>query len=283
MATNITNLVAGVFIPEVWSRETKKAAESKLVMAKLVKRFDADVKQVGDTIHVPNISNITGTYKVNNTEVAQSVTTESSDTITIDKHGVVRVTIEDLVKTQSAYDLRKEYTSKMGYALGKLVDDDLMGLYTGLSQTIGSTSNNVGLAKSYISGANRVLDAANAPLDDRHLVVEAYGREDLLNIDDFVRYDAAGQGADSNAIISGKLGRIYGVEVHYTEQVPAVTSLCHAMMFHREALALAMQKSIRTQSDYVARELATDVVADVLYGVAEYRDTFAVDVRYGKT
>lgn len=280
--TNITNLVASAFIPEIWSREIKRATENKLVMAKLVKRFDADVKEKGDTIHVPNLSNITATYKVANTDVAQSATTETTTDISINKHGVARVDVEDIVKAQSQADLLKEYTSKLGYAIGKLVDDDLMALYSGLSQTVGATSNNVGLSKSFILGAIRMLDSANAPLDDRHWVVEAYGRQDLLGMDDFTKYDSVGRGGSDNPIVSGNLGNIFGIEVHFTEQVPAVTNLVHSMMFHREALALAMQKSIRVQTDYEAKRLATVLVADVLYGVAEYRDTFAVDIRYGK-
>jgi len=39
-----------------------------------------------------------------------------------------------------------------------------------------------------------------------------------------------------------------------------------------------VQADVRIQSDYNIRSLATEVVADVLYGVAEYRDTFAVRI-----
>jgi len=281
--TNITVGVAGAFIPEIWSNEIKRAVENKLVMAKLVKRFDADVKQKGDTIHVPNLSNITATYKQANTEAPQSATTESTTDISIDKHGVARVDIEDIASVQAQANLLKEYTQKLGYAIGKLVDDDLMALYSGLSQTVGATTNNVGLAKTFITGAIQKLEAAGAPLDDLHWVVESYGHQDLFEMDDFVRYDAIGSGGSENPLVGGKIGTIYGVRVHFTEQVPAVTSLVHSMMFHREAFVLAMQRSIRVQTDYEAKRLATVLIADVLYGVAEYRDTFAVDIRYGQT
>jgi hypothetical protein len=279
--TNITAAVAGAFIPEVWSREVKKATENKLYMAKLVMRFDQDVVSKGDTIHVPNLSNITATYKVANTDVAQSATTESTTDITINKQGVARVDIEDITKAQADYNLLSLYTQKMGYALGLLVDDDLMALYSGLSQTVGSTASNVGIAKSYVLGAIQKLDAANAPLSDRHWVVESYGRQDLFEIDDFVRYDAAGQGGSSNTIVSGKLGTIFGVEVHYTENTPTSGSIISSIMFHKEAFALAMQKSVKVEKDYEAKRMANVVVASNLYGVAEYRDTFGCVIQYG--
>ena len=51
------------------------------------------------------------------------------------------------------------------------------------------------------------------------------------------------------------------------------------MMFQKEAFGLAMQQAPRTQSQYKQEYLANLVTVDVLYGVAELRDTFAVDFR----
>jgi hypothetical protein len=279
--TNITTAVAAVFIPEVWSREIKRARENKLYMADLVKRFDADVSQRGDVVHIPNLSNLAATYKVANTDVAQSATTETENTITINKHGVIRVDIENITAKQADYNLRREYVEKMGYGLGLLVDDDLMALYSGLSQTVGSTASNVGIAKSYVLGAIQKLDAANVPLEDRHWVVEAYGKNDLYNIDDFIRYDSTGKGNRDNTIVNGKLGELYGVQVHFTQNVPTSGSIIYSMLFHREAFALAMQQNVKVETDYEAKRLATVVVASNLYGVAEYRDDHAVLLTYG--
>ena len=49
---------AGAFVPEIWSKEVQLARESQLIMAGLVRRFDMDVAQYGDTIHVPNVGNL---------------------------------------------------------------------------------------------------------------------------------------------------------------------------------------------------------------------------------
>ena len=60
----MTTTTGDKFIPEVWSAEVLRAAESALVMAPLVKRFDTLVANRGDTIHVPNLSNLSVSHSM---------------------------------------------------------------------------------------------------------------------------------------------------------------------------------------------------------------------------
>ena len=287
MATNITATMAasGQFIPEIFSKEIIVARENNLVLANLVDRYDSDVKNAGDVIRIPNLSSITATYKVENVDAAQSATTETASSITIDKHAVVRVTIEDMAAIQSHIDLRQKYTTQMGKSIAKITDTDIRALYSGLAQTVGAgaTSSNLALSKTYILEAVRKLNSKNAPFEDRSFIVESYGYRDLLNTDDFVRYDAVGQAGDKNATISAKIGRLYGVDVYQTEQVYTLSSVAYAMLFHKSAFGLAVQKAMRVQAQYDVPALATELVADSLYGVAELRDDHAVCIRYGQT
>jgi len=287
VATNITATMAasGQFIPEIFSKEIIVARENNLVLANLVDRYDSDVKNAGDVIRIPNLSSITATYKVENVDAAQSATTETASSITINKHAVVRVTIEDMAAIQSHIDLRQKYTTQMGKSIAKITDTDIRALYSGLAQTVGAgaTSSDLALSKTYILEAVRKLNSKNAPFEDRSFIVESYGYRDLLNTDDFVRYDAVGQAGDKNATISAKIGRLYGVDVYQTEQVYTLSSVAYAMLFHKSAFGLAVQKAMRVQAQYDVPALATELVADSLYGVAELRDDHAVCIRYGQT
>lgn len=280
MATTVTSTMhSGIFLPTVWSKEVTLAFENARKMAKLVSRFDAEVKSYGETIKIPNFSSITATYKVEGSEVTRSATTESVVTLDIDKWGAIQVVVEDIVKAQSKYDLFKYYSEKLGNSLAELQDDDLMALYTSFSATIGATSNNVGLAQSYLTGAIRTLDRYNVPQSERSLVVEAYGFEDLRNMDAFTRYDATGRAGLFENDIRGKF---FGVDIYMTNNCPVTTSLVTALMFHKEAIAMAEQKSIRVQEDYQKRTLDTALVADILYGVKARRTNAAVRVQYGQ-
>ena len=109
---NVTITTAAVFLPNIWSTETLRATENALVAAGLVKRYDAFVRSRGQTIEVPNISNLSVTAKSANTDVTTQSVTETKITITINKWYESSFAIEDMVSVQSNYDLRSEYSEK---------------------------------------------------------------------------------------------------------------------------------------------------------------------------
>jgi hypothetical protein len=295
MATgNITVTTAANFIPELWSPDCRVATEANLVMAKLVNRqFEGLIKQYGDTVHVGDISNLTVRAKAADTDVSFETITEGKFDLTINKHYYAAFKVEDIVKIQSIVDLRAKYAEKVGYALAKQIDSDLLGLYSDLSQSVGSAG--VDITDANLRRAIQYLDDADAPAGERFLVIKPSQMNALLGIDKFVRADAVGYLAGMSPIVTGKLqggnfnpaevkgffGVIYGVNVYVSTNVATSGTSpisTHNLLFHRDAFALAMQEEIRTQADYNIRSLATEVVADCLYGVGEFRDTFAVDI-----
>ena len=60
--------------------------ERALVMAPLVARYDNEVKQKGDYVHIPNVSELTANDKDANSEVTLNVPTETESTISINVH-----------------------------------------------------------------------------------------------------------------------------------------------------------------------------------------------------
>lgn len=279
MAT-VTTGMADVFLPTVWSKEVTKAFENTRVMSKLVSRFDADVKAYGDTVKIPNVSSIAATYKVQGSEVSMAAATETDVTININKWGAKGVRVEDIVLIQSKYPNIQYFAEKLGEAIAELQDDDIMALYTSFSNTVGATTNTTGLAWSYVLGAIRTLDGNNVPGKDRSMVVEAYGFEDLRQMDQFVKYESTGRSGRQED--GSTRGKIFGVDVYMTNNCPVTTSLVTGLVFHKEAIALAEQRAIRVQYDYNKRSLDEAVVADILYGVAARRTDAAVRLQYGQ-
>lgn len=274
---NITVTTAAQFIPEIWSPEVRRAVESNLVAAKLVLRdYEGEITKKGDTVHVVDISNLTVGDKSAGTDVTYEAITEAKTSIVIDKHKYAAFQLEDIVAAQSSVNLLQEYSNKVGYGLSKQIDTDLLGLYTGFSQSVGTDGTDV-TAANFLS-AIQYLDLADAPETDRAAVFTAGQKKAFLNVDQFVRYDATGIGGQQNPIIRGQFGELYGVRVFFTTNVTTTGSPAgdHNLVFHKEAMALAIQKDIRVQSQYDIDALADKVVGDVLYGVKEYRDTFGV-------
>ena len=274
-----------VFIPEIWSSEILRATESNLVLADKVKRFDGDVKTKGDVIHIPELSNLTAHAKTAGTAVTLNNPTESEKTITVDQHYETSFMIEDIEKVQSAYNLMSEYTGKAGYSIAKNVDSAIAALYSGLSQYVGDGSTDV--TDPNIIRAVQYLDDADAPEMDRFFVIKPSAKADIMAIDKFVLRTGPGWTTSDSPILNGAkengfFGDIYGVKVFVTTNLVTAAgtpTVVHNMMFQKEAFGLAMQQAPRTQSQYKQEYLANLVTVDVLYGVSELRDSFAVDFR----
>lgn len=260
--------------------------ESALVMAPLVARFDEEVKNKGDVINIPNLSELTANDKAANTEVTLQTVTETSNTITIDTHKETSFEIEDIVKAQSQYNLRSLYTKSAGYAIAKAVDTSLLGLYSSLTSTDVGTYG-VDITDATIVAANQALDEADAPFVDRYFVVAPSQKAALMKLDKFIKADYVGKYQDDTVVRKGPNSRylwgdVYGVPTYYTNQVTSTTASptqTHNVLFHKEAFALAMQLGPRTQGNYWAKDLAWLVTVDCIYGVAALRTDHGVEVR----
>ena len=177
-----TTTTGANFIPEIWSPEILRATENALVMAPLVKRFDSMVTGKGDTIHIPNLSNLTATSKSANVSVTLQAPTESVTNISIDQHYESSFLVEDILKVQSNYDLMGEYTSKAGESIARRIDTDLLGTYSSFTNTdVGAYGSDI--TDAVILAAAEAIDLANAPMEDRALIIYPTQKTALARID----------------------------------------------------------------------------------------------------
>lgn len=285
-ANHMTTTTGDVFRPEVWSSEILLATESALLMAPKVMRYDSLVQGRGDTIHIPNLSNLEANDKSASAQVTLQSPTETEVTISIDQHKESSFLVEDILNVQSNYDLLSNYTSKAGYAIARAIDTSLLGLYTGLTTTdVGNYG--VDVSKPIILQAIETLELADVPDEDRHLVLDPTQGTALYKIDEFVKTDYLGEYQSPKPTATGlrnrySWGSFFGVEVWLTNQVPTTAGTptqLHNILFQKEAFALAMQVAPRTQSDYILEYIANLVVVDTIYGVKTLRADFGVEVR----
>lgn len=276
---NVTVTTAANFIPELWSNDILRIVEASLIIAPRVHNYSAEVKQYGDTIHVPTLTEISAAAKSASTDMTFTANTEGVVDIAIDQHYYAAVKIEDIAKIQAKADLMAEYTEAIGYAVSKKMDATLAALATGFSQTTGAT--NTAITDAVVLTSIQYLDDANAPFTNRHFVIKPAVKKDILSLDKFVLFQNTGAVNGSARVLNGQLGEIYGVEIGITTQITQSSSPItnQNMMFHRDAIGLATQESVRVQSQYKLESLATIVAADAIWGVKEMRDTFGVLVK----
>jgi len=306
-AGNTAKTEAATFIPEIWSDEIIAAYQKNLKMAPLVKRIAMNGKK-GDKLHIPKPVRGDANAKAADTAVTIIANTESELTVDIDRHFEYSRLIEDIVEVQALNSLRQFYTEDAGYALATKIDTDLHSCGTGFGdggsvvfsgsvaptdyQHTGCFFNDGGTTTQYTDDTIvagdvftdaffrdmiQKLDDNNVPMEDRVLVIPPSVRNTIMGIDRYVSSDfVSGQGVQS-----GLIGNLYGVDVYVSANCATIEAAADntassvdtraALLFHRDAIVMAEQQSVRSQTQYKQEYLSTLYTADCLYGVNVYR------------
>lgn len=294
-STHVTKATAASFIPAIWSDEVIASFKKKLVMANLIKSMSF-VGKKGDTLHIPAPTRGVATAKAASTQVTLIAATEGERLININKHFEYSRLIEDIVETQALASLRGFYTQDAGYALARQIDTDLIQLGRSVN---GGAGNNVYASAfsgadgttAYVAGANtglgtitdialrrsiQRLDDADVPMEDRFLVVPPSSMNALRGTARFTEQAFIGNGS---AIRTGQMGDLYGTPVFVTtntDTTSGTTAARVAILGHKDFAVLAMQKEVRSQTQYKQEYLGNLFTADVLYGLGELRDDACV-------
>jgi N4-gp56 family major capsid protein len=298
MGGAVDNTSAATFIPEIWSDEVIAAYQSNLVLANLVKKMSMTGKK-GDTIHVPKPTRGSANAKAENTAVTIQNAVEGEIQISINKHFEYSRLIEDITQAQALASLRQFYTGDAGYALAKQVDNDLFTLGKSLGNGDGSdwTHSTVynfsgasgietyavdSVASSDVfndagfRAAIQVLDDADVPMDNRCFVVPPSLRNAIMGVDRYMSSDFV----DGRGVRNGQIGNLYGVDVFVSSNCPIIETAADnsaggdvkaAMLLHKDAMVLAEQQGVRSQTQYKQEFLGTLYTADTLYGTQVMR------------
>ena len=302
----VDKTAAGTFIPEIWSDEVIAAYQKNLKMAPLVKRLAMTGKK-GDVIHIPKPIRGAASAKAEAVAVTIQANLESELTVTVDRHFEYSRLIEDIVEVQALSSLRQFYTEDAGYQLALKVDTDLINAATGFgdgtrtatptdasswvnsnayyvnassglaayaADTVATGDNFTDLA---LREAIKLMDDADVPMDGRVLVIPPAARKSIMGIDRYVSSDFVG----GRGVESGLIGNLYGVDVYVSSNAPVLETAAQnaggsidvrgALFFHKDAIVMAEQMAVRSQTQYKQEYLSTLYTADTLYGVETYR------------
>ena len=309
--SGVTNGTAQTFIPEIWSDEVVAAYQSNLVLANLVKKMSMEGKK-GDTIHIPKPTRGTATAKAASTQVTLQAATEGEVQITLDKHFEYSRLIEDITEAQALSSLRQFYTGDAGYALAKQVDSSLfeLGKQFGTEAAGGVLTDYINSNSYNFNGSSGVeayaadavvpadvfndvgfraliqkMDDADIPMDNRCLVVPPSIRNAIMGIDRYSSSDFV----DGKVVNNGQIGNLYGIDIFVSSNCPIIETATEngatdggdvkqAMLFHKDAMVLAEQQGVRSQTQYKQEYLGSLYTADTLYGTSVLRPDAAFNV-----
>ena len=298
-SNHVTNTTAATFIPELWSDEIVAAYKSNLVLANLVNKMPMSGKK-GDTLHIPKPTRGSASAKGAEAQVTLIAATESEVQVSVNKHYEYSRLIEDITDVQALASMRKFYTDDAGYALAKQVDDDLFALGKSLGNGDGSdwTHSN----SFYIDGANGIaayaedtvaitdvftdlafrelikqLDDNDTPMENRFIVIPPSVRQTIMGID---RYNSS-DFVDGRGVMNGQIGTLYGIDVYVSSNCPVIETAANnsasavdtkgAIIGHKDAMVLAEQMGVRSQTQYKQEYLSNLFTSDTLYGTQVLR------------
>ena len=281
--SSVNNTNHATFIPKLWSDEIIAEYEKSLVMKPLVKSLKMAGKK-GDTINIPMPLRGSANQKVTETQVTLVADTSGNKQITVDQHWEYSRLIEDITSVQALASMRKFYTQDAGYALATKVDADLIATAIANFTSVGMASD-TGLIVPAVDGsagdfndqsfrdAIQLLDDADVPMDNRKLVIPPAARNQIMGIDRYVSSDFV----NGKGVVNGKIGELYGINVFVSTNLPANASgEKPCLLFHTDALVIAEQMAVRTQTQYKQEYLADLMTADTLYGEDVYREDSGV-------
>lgn len=192
-------------------------------------------------------------------------------------------------------DVLDAYASQAKYIVAKALDTSLMGLYSGLSQTVNDTATDV--TDSVVRQAIESIVDGDVPFNEMafffHPTVIWH---DLMGIAKYTNvYQAGSQNGFNGPVITGTLGggtrgkalrgMLYGIPCYETTQVQedGASSAFYNLLATPKAFMFGVQtpngKRVRSQANYLPESLGTLWTTDVIYGVAELRDECAVSIK----
>ena len=213
--------------------------------------------------------------------------TSAARTATISEH-VIASTVSDLVLMGSNDDITGQAGTALGNAVAAKLDDDLVELGKGFSQT--ESAAGTALALSHVFGSMRQLRAASAPMPYSMVLSpkQVWGAKGIISL----LHDDAVTGSNSKpmsmmgnkgeeAFQTGFVGSIAGFDVYWSDQIDEDVGS------GGDAAGFAMSKGgiglgvgadglfrIATERDEMLR--AVNYVATGFWGEIEIKDTFGV-------
>lgn len=282
-------------IPELWLPVVLEAYFAKTVAA----NFFLDLSSMapegagGDTFHVADIfTNVfTSSTKSNGSEVTLVSPAMTDISISVSTWNEVSYLIEDLElrQTPDAYNILARLAEQAGAVLADDLEDSLLGLWSGVSGSVGTTS--AAVTDIQVRQCVRTLDSSDVPRTDRAWFFHPRVFWDQVHgLQKYYDASQAGWTGQSGPTITGNFGSfdrarglygaLYGDPVFISTNVVSNNSAYRNIYAHRDAFGFIVQtpggSRVRMQSEYILENLGILTVTDTVYGVSELRDANAV-------
>ena len=262
----------------------------------------------GKSAQFPAIGKTTASYHTPGNEITGTVINKNERVITIDDLLISDSFISQIDEAKNHYDVRSIYSTEMGNALAREVDQHLLQLTVLAAQASTTVSGEIGGAVitdadaktnggsliTSIFDAAQALDEKDVPEEDRYCVVPPATYYNLVENDKILNRDFGG----SNGIYAeGKVLKVAGINIvksntavdAFADNSSAISganntytgdfSNTAAVVFHKSAIGTVKLMDLAMESEYDIRRQGTLMVAKMALGHGILRPEAAVEIQ----
>lgn len=307
----VDKTAADKFIPEIWSDEVIAAYQKSLKMAPLVKKMNFKGKKGDVLhLPKPTRGSAAAKAEATAVTIQANLESETTLTINrhfeysrlIEDIVSVQAlsSLRQFYTEDAGYALSKQIDNDL-FRVGTAFGNGTLDLTTPVSGTCtgaqwvntntryidASTGLTAYAVDQVVSGdvftdagfraLVKAMDDADVPMSERCFVIPPALRSAMMGIDRYVSSDFRNE----RSVNSGLIGSVYGIDIYVSSNCPLIEDATSnatgtvdvrgAFLFHKDAIILGEQMSVRSQTQYKQEYLSTLYTADTLYGVQAHR------------
>jgi len=210
--------------PDIVAQEALVLLQSNLVATRLFsRRYESDLNsaaKVGDTVRVRRRGQGAVQEFVQGTQPTISDISESSLSLTLEKHFDATVRITDRERTLSIVDFSQQVLAPFVVEMGERIDSyaltKVRELPTPHKDTAGGLPNSI----AEMALVDKAMNDLKIPLSPRYQIASTEYKATLLGVDSFTEVDKSGA---SSALRQAQIGEIMGINTFMSQNVVTST------------------------------------------------------------
>lgn len=260
--TDMSSTSSMGYIPQIWTTKMLRKFYKRSVFGSISNtEYEGVIKNFGDTIYIRTTPDITIRDWVKGQKLIYESPESAKVSMQIQRAKYYAFGIDDVDKRQADVPFQEKWSEDAGEAMKVKIDNTLLAAIPtdahasnkGLTAGATSSSYNMGVSGTplaltktnileFIADADAVLAENDAP-DDGHFMVLPVWATNLIHKSDYK--DASMVGGEVSAMVNGRIGKIYDMEIFRSNNLTSVTDGAYTawnLLFGtKEATAFASQ------------------------------------------
>jgi len=215
---------------------------SDLLVTGLIRNITPEARakgsRFGDVVRFPKRGQKTARTMTPGSGWEATATTDTDETININKWKFYDVMVEDSRVLYANPDLLQGYIDDGALSLAEAIETDVIANYASAENTVGSAGGTF-VDATLLAIRKKARQLKFRQTEPTYLVYGVLAEEDLLGVDKQVLVSESGS---NNALVNARFGKRYGMDFYTSNMMPTITGTPtaeHALCFQNNAMGIA--------------------------------------------